>query len=191
MTSSSGGIDWVVVRGNVRKKLRRLRGAPPANPAAARDAYSMDDLIQEAIAEQLAEWQSGLPVPDTHSDLEAELVVKATRRWKAWMKRAGERRDKLDTFDRTLSMTNMFDVICSRDECAKFFDALAESLDAEAQLLLEKLLIEAIPFNNTKELATPPLTNIAHVHNMKRRIIRHAKRLMTEMISKNDTGGAS
>lgn len=191
MTSSSDGIDWGVVRGNLRKKLRRIRGAPSADPSAARDVYSMDDLIQEAITEQLAEWQSGAPVPDTPSDIEAELLIKASRRWKAWMKRAGERRDKLDMFDRTLSMTDMFDVICARDECAKFFAALAESLDAEAQLLLEKLLNEGIPFEKNKELATSPLTNIAQVRNIKRRIIRQAKRVMTEMISKFHSGGAS
>jgi hypothetical protein len=191
MTSSSGGIDWVVVRGNLRKKLRRIRGAPSADPSAARDVYSMDDLIQEAITEQLAEWLSGAPVPDTPSDIEAELVIKATRRWKAWMKRAGERREKLDTFDRTLSMADMFDVICARDECGKFFEALVEAIDAEAQLLLRKLLAEGIPFENTKELATPPATSVAHVHNMKRRIMRQAKRVMTEMISKGHSGGAS
>ena len=187
-------IDWEALKSNVLTALHRTRTDTPVKNGTSmvrRGGHSLDDVVQEAIAELHAEKSVGEQIPQTFDELEALLVIKAKRRWKAWSKRSREQRANLQLIEPTLTIQNMFDVICARDECDKFFAALFEALDPEAQLLLETLLVEGIPFQKTEELAQKQPTSIAHVTNMKRRIIRHAERIMAELTSTTRSGGKS
>lgn len=187
-------IDWELLKANVLTTLRRSRSSHSTqngNALVARGGHSLDDVVQDAIAEVHADKLGGGDVPQSFDELEALLVIKAKRRWKAWMKRAREQRANLQLIAPTLTIQNMFDVICARDECDKFFAALFDALDPEAQLLLETLLVEGIPFQKTDELAKKQPTSVAHVTNMKRRIIRHAERIMAELTSTTRSGGKS
>lgn len=189
-------IDWTAMKAVVLQGLQRSRiGAMATSKSGSRlrDIFSPDDVMQEAIAEQLAQWNSGTPLPRTLAELETELIAKARRRWKAWLKR-GRERDRvkpLVKLDATLTARDLFEVICARDECAKFFAALAESLDAEAQVILLRLLKEGIAFGDTRTLAQTPGMNEVIIHNIKRRILSHSRRIMSEMVSTKHMGGAS
>lgn len=192
-TCSLDSIDWAAMKARVRERLRAGRQYKTRLTTRIRDGLSIDDVVQEAITEQFAAWEAGEAVPDDLAIVEAALVVRANRRWKAWMKRARER-ERLAGFveiDAALSTRDMFEVICARDECAKFFVALGDSLDTEAQKLLEKLLAQGIAFEDTKGLAEPPAITEPHVHNMKRRIITHSRRIMANLIAAGKPGDAS
>lgn len=192
-TALRKSIDWDEMKANVRRCLRASRIYKARSYTRIRDGFSIDDVVQEAITEQLTAWKAGEPVPDDLADIEAKLIVRANRRWKAWMKRAREREGFKDLIeiDVTLSTRGMFEVICAQDECRKLFAALADSLDADAQMLLKKLLKDGIAFNDTKGLADPPSLTEAHVRNMKRRIITHGRRIMAGLIAAGKRGGAA
>src|SRR5262249_20999191 len=109
----------------------------------------------------------------------------------AWTKRVREQSANLELIAPTLSIEDMFEVICARDEQGKFFAALFDALDPEAQILLDTLLRQGIPFHKTEELAKALRTTVPHITNMKRRLIRQAVPIMTELTSTARAGGKS
>jgi hypothetical protein len=149
--------------------------------------------VHEAIAKLHAAQLAGEVLP-TDGDAMLDLVVrKALRRWKALSKRAREQRHNLSLIKPILGTREMFDLICARDEQAKFFTRLYTELEdqPEARLLLYVILEKGILFHETRLLAQELHVSAAHVTNMKRRIVRLSRHIMSELTGVRPAGGRS
>lgn len=187
-------VDWKRVTLRVFHRLANW-GRDPADeddlPTRLPTSSQIADVVQQAITAQLAEMHKGHPLPANEDDLVEEILVRAKRWRDALKKTTRERRHNLELYSNTLSMREMFDVICARQEQTKFYARLYDSLDADGRLLLDVLLVEGVPFHRTQELQDRTGLPAALVTNLKRRIVRQSKPIMRELTGHPGAGGKS
>jgi len=151
---------------------------------------SVADAVQTIIAELYEQFEAG-EGPRTHEDLKVLAAVGVRKKLYAWRQRESRHTKQLAAHAATFTTGNLFELICRRDENAKFFARMYEEVerDPDAKMLLIMVLEKEFSFKQTRVLAEVMGYPKEYVTSIKRRLVRLGGKILEELNGSNPNGG--